>query len=432
MKRRSLIQVVFSVVMVWSLIVLALGCAAPTPPKEKGEVVDVLAREPIGVVRTFSINDLTGPSASTCVPHNNGLNDCYADLNAAGGLIYDDPKTGRQERVIIKFEWGDNKGQAGAVPTLYERMATATPKPVLCYMGSTAAAETLLPWTERDHIVEFSGMATIPLWYPPRWNFTGTPDYAGMACTAAWWAMNDWKAKGKTGNPGWAWFTFDSTYGRAPIKPQSEDYIRGLGFNIVGLWAMATSPVDYSGELTAMKRAGADYFYGNFNTPHSAVIMRNLSGLNLKGELVPTVCPYAIHADIVDRAGADAEGLVGVHYGALTTEMDRPGVKATYERAVRHDRKYNADYLLSGMLSRIMTDPIKLALETNGYPITGDDVFKAMISPNGWESGGITPKITWTETERRGMRTTYMRGVKDGKIVRVSEEFSVPDMSPRE
>jgi len=199
-----------------------LGLSGEALAQEK----EVLDRNPIGSVAIFEINDLTGPTSDSCVPHHNGIWDVIRDVNEKGGIIYSDPKTKKKERVKINFEWADNKAQAGPVSTLYERLANANPKPVMCYMGSSAAAETTPTWTQRDKIVQINGPSGQPTWYPPTWSFTVTPDYPGTACAAAWWAMQDWKSKGHTGTPGWAWFTLDIPYGRAPIKPESEPISR--------------------------------------------------------------------------------------------------------------------------------------------------------------------------------------------------------------
>ncbi|RJR27084.1 MAG: hypothetical protein C4582_01010 [Desulfobacteraceae bacterium] len=53
-----------------------------------------------------------------------------------------------------------------------------------------------------------------------------------------------------------------------------------------------------------------------------------------------------------------------------------------------------------------------------------------MLSPDGFDTEGLLPHMKFTETERRGMWKTHMRGVKDGKFVRISEDFTIPDVKP--
>jgi hypothetical protein len=394
--------------------------------KEKG----ALDRDPIGSVAIFEINDLTGPTSDSCVPHHNGIWDVVRDVNEKGGIIYKDPKTGQEERVKIKFTWGDNKAQAGPVPTLYERLANASPKPIMCYMGSSAAAETVPPWTKRDKIVQISGPSGQPTWYPPMWSFTVTPDYPADACTAAWWAMKDWKSKGHTEAPGWAWFTLDIPFGRAPVKPESEAYIKSLGFKIVGTWTMPFVPVDTGAQFRSMIDAGANYCYGNLVVLQEQKLMKDVTKLGLKEKIQVIACPYGVMEDVIKVAGKDAEGLVGVHYAAFPDQLEKPGVKWAHDITKKYEHAWTTDAILGCSIGRIMVTAMKRALETKGYPITGDDVYEAMLSPDGFDTEGLLPHMKFTETERRGMWKTHMRGVKDGKFVRISEDFTIPDVKP--
>jgi hypothetical protein len=394
---------------------------------QKGGVLD---QKPIGSVGVFEINDLTGPTSDSCVPHHNGIWDVIRATNEEGGIVYKDPKTGKQERATIEFQWGDNKAQAGPVPTLYERLSTGTPKPVICYMGSSAAAETTPPWTQRDHIVQISGPSGQPTWDPPRWSFTITPDYPADACTAAWWAMQDWKRKGRTEAPGWAWFTLDLPYGRAPIKPESEAYVKQLGFKIVGTWTMPFTPVDTGPQFRSMIDAGANYCYGNLVVLQQQKLMKDVTKLGLKEKIQVVACPYGIMEDIVKVAGDDADGLVGVHYAAFPEDLDKPGVKWASDISKKYGHPYTTDAILGCAIGRLMITAVKRALEAKGYPISGDDVYNAMLSPQGFDFDGLLPTMKFTAEERRGVWVTHMRGVKNGRIVRVSEDFKVPDMKP--
>jgi len=394
--------------------------------EEKG----VMERNPIGTVGVFEITDLTGPTSDTCVPHHNAIWDVIRGLNEQGGLVYQDPKTGRKERVIINFQWADNKAQAGPVPTLYERLSSMDPKPVICYMGSSAAAETIPKWTERDQIVQISGPSGLPTWYPPRWSFTTAPDYPAAACTAAWWAMQDWKSKGRKGTPGWAWFTLDIPYGRAAITPESEAYIKSLGFNIVGTWTMPFVPVDTGPQFQSMIDKGADYCYGNLVVLQQQKLMKDVTRLGLKDKIQVISTPYGIVEDILKMAGSDAEGLVGVHYAAFPDELEKPGVKWAHDISKKFNRSWTTDAVLGCALARLMIEFVKTALQERGWPVSGKDVYETMLNPKGFDTGGLTPPVKFTESERRGTWVTYMRGVKNGKIVRISEDFNIPDMKP--
>jgi hypothetical protein len=134
--------------------------------------------------------------------------------------------------------------------------------------------------------------------------------------------------------------------------------------------------------------------------------------------------------DIVKVAGNDAEGLVGVHFAGLPEELNKPGVKWAFELTKKYNHAWNTDAVIGTAIGHLFVSALKRALETKGYPITGDDVYKAMLSPAGFDFGGSLPLMKFTENERRGVWITHMRGVKNGKTVRVSEEFNIPDMKP--
>ena len=105
------------------------------------DYVNASDKTPIGKVSMFEINDLSGPTSDATVPHHNGLLDYITYTNENGGIVYNDPKTGKEERVIIQFKYADNKARSGPVPTQYARLMGMTPKPILYMPGSSGAAE---------------------------------------------------------------------------------------------------------------------------------------------------------------------------------------------------------------------------------------------------------------------------------------------------
>jgi branched-chain amino acid transport system substrate-binding protein len=262
------------------------------------------------------------------------------------------------------------------------------------------------------------------------WSFTITPDYPADACTAAWWAMQDWKSKGKTGAPGWAWFTLDIPFGRAPIKPESEAYIKSLGFNIVGTWTMPFVPVDTGSQFRSMIDAGANYCYGNLVVLQQQKLMKDVTRLGLKDKIQVVACPYGIMEEIIKVAGTDAEGLAGVHFAAFPDDLNKPGVSWAHKITEKYDHPWTTDAILGCAIGKIMLIALERALTEKGYPISGDDVYKAMLSLDGFDTGGLMPHMKFSKDERRGVWTTHMRGVQGGKIVRISEDFQIPDVKP--
>ncbi|HDH87725.1 MAG: hypothetical protein B1H11_00700 [Desulfobacteraceae bacterium 4484_190.1] len=411
-----------------SILVAALFFGVvPLSMAEKG---NVLERKAIGVIRMFEINDLTGPTADTCICFHEAFSDMIRDINKKGGIIYHDPKTKRLERVTIKFDFGDNKAKSGPVPMLYERLSTEKPKPVVAFCGSSAACEIMPKWSKRDQIPCIAGPSGMPIWNPPSWIFVASPDYSAQAAASAKWAMDDWKKKGKSGKPKWAWLTLDIPYGRAPIQPETINYINHLGFEIVGTWTIPFMPVDCTAELRAIKNAGANYFYGNTAILQEAQIMKDLTRLGLKDELQRVSNPYTPTLKMIDVAGAAADGLVGIHYMALPSEMDKPGVREASEMAKRHNRIFDSDYMEGWSWCKMDFIAIKRALEKKGYPITGADVYEGFIDPRGFDLGGAQYIRPYTKNENRGSWKVYMRKIEGGKLIRLTDFFEIEDMRP--
>ena len=242
--------------------------------------------------------------------------------------------------------------------------------------------------------------------------------------------MEDWKSKGNTGAPGWAWFTLNLPFGKSPIRPESEAYIKSLGFNIVGTWTMPFVPVDVGSQFRSMINAGANYTYGNLVVLQQQKLMKDIKKHKLEDKLKIIACPYGITDDVIKVAGESAEGLVGVHYSAFPDELDKPAVKEAYELSKKYKHKWNSDAILGVAIGKIMISRIKAALEKKGYPITGKDVYAEMLDPAGIDTGGLLPLLKFTKENRRGIWVTHMRAVKDGKIVRASRNFDIPDVKP--
>lgn len=426
MKKKVFSRGLFLFLVVSLLVSLAYGCAAKPEKEVPAKVPDVLERQPIGTVRYFTITDLTGPTADSAIPHFNGVIDVFKDVNENGGIIYNDPKTGRQERVIIEYDWGDCKATVGPVPALYDRLSAASPKPIVSFLGVTSAGEVSKPWLKRDKIVTI-GTASQAQLVPPEWIFVIMAGYQDYACAAASWAISDWKAKGRTDKPDWGWWSLDIAYGKAPITSASEAFIKNLGFNIAGFWAMPWSPVDTSAQINAMLKAGVDYAYGNLVNVQQTVAMKDATRLGVKDKIQIIANPWSLNENIEKTAGTDADGLVGPCFLPLPTDLDRPGVKKAYDLTLKYGHTWGSDALAGVGMGRVFVHWLTRALEINGYPITGDDVYKiATDSKEAIDIGWLSP-VNWSPDERRPLaQKAYMRKIEGGKLVRGSEDFIVP------
>lgn len=421
MKRKVI--AIIAILMVGTLLVAA--CAAPPPPEKPTETGH------IGTLLIGMIYDLTGPTAAANSIQFDANTDIFAWINKQGGLAYNDPKTGKEERVMLEWDYGDNKGVAGPCPAIYERIMAKNP--IMWDIGSSAATIALSEWVVADKIPLVAISSIRPLMFPPPVNpyvFGMSCDQPAHAAFAAEWALKDWRAKGHTDKPTFAWFTWDGGWGRACIAPEVEAYIQNTGFNWGGTWLIPGAPTDTSTELLDMVAKGVDYTYGHLSPAQTSVFAKDWDRLKLKDK-VQIIGSMIITSDAaIAMTGPAINGLIAADTVPLEIDVANPGVQKIGEVAKHFGKKLEMNYMFGFATGLEAVGGIKLALATKGWPITSTDIKEALESGKEIDVWGLTV-IKCSPKDHTGAKTASMRGCKDQKIFRLTEWSMVPTILPK-
>jgi len=167
--------------------------------------------------------------------------------------------------VSLEVMWRDDELKPPKALTIYEELKA---KGMLVFRCSgTPQALALKDRLNADHIGAVS-MATGPyLLKPPQTVNTYYPIYTDDAAATADWFLENWKEKRK---PRFAYLTSDTAFGRSVEVPELTNYLKKVGYEIVGsqyVPLVPTSPP--TTQLMWLKKNKVDLTFGCVINPGS-------------------------------------------------------------------------------------------------------------------------------------------------------------------
>lgn len=431
MKRKTMIKVVGWVALFGLMAALVLGgCggAAPAPTTEK-----TASGEPIGNIFIAIVTDLTGPTSADCVPNILAHVAPFEIANKKGGLVYMDPKTGKQERVTFTWEMADNQAQVGPCPAIYKRLMTKNP--LFWISGSSASTIALANQFEQDKVTCVSHPTNLDVYYPfKRYIFGMMPSYPEAGAAAIKWAAEDWKSKGKSGNPKLAWFAMNVPFGKAQKTVEVEAYAKSMGVDIAGEWWYPPMPVDLTAEFKAMEAAGVNYTTGNETPYQAAAVAKEITRLGLKDKIKVIHSYNSMNEPTIELAGDALEGMVGMGCCPPRDDANNP-VMVTYQKIAK---EHNLVWGWSTAICLAAGGPegieiVKAALEKRGWPLTTDNMADAWEQMATYSYGPAPFGVlrSYSSTDHRSQHHMVVQKFVGRRVVNAGEWFKLPDMTPK-
>ena len=355
--------------------------------------------------------DLSGPTSDWGKNQVKGQLDAMRWINEHGGI------NGKQLKLIVIDDSYDTaKGVAG-----YNRLVDSE-KVLGLYIQSTGTTMTLAKKIVADGVAtiaaSFIGVFQDPAKYP--FSFYVSPSYNDMARIALKWVRTTWKDASR--DPKLCYLYPDNTYGRA-ILETSNQYAKQIGVEIGPDQVINWPTKDATVQLTNMSRYDPDYAYITSTAMNGAVILKNAKALGLKTKFISNIRNF--EETLIELSGGAAEGTYGVHpiapYGAPV-----PGMKKVVESHEKwHPGDKGTNVYVEGWVNILcVAEALKMADKAGNLNPKG--ITAAFEQFRDFETGGLAPPLTFTETDHRASMAAKIYEIKGGKMVDVSGWIELP------
>ncbi len=396
-------------------VVLAMpavsGCAPAAPPKEK-------------VISYLSLGDYTGPIAGLNVPADTGCEDMFKEINATGGV----------DGVKVNTIFVDTRYDTARGVSAYKRYRTE-PKLLVVNAISTPFGKAIMPMTMKDKVVQLApgdGEAQAHI----GWVFPWGVCYQNAFGATIDFILKDWQAKGKTGSPLIGYMSWDTAYGREPLRGGKE-YAEKLGVKLLPPEFFPTGAPDHTVWLKRLAEGGANYIIIGGVDPTPSNILRDAYKLGLTKTIQfvdttfwgPTeAVGIKLHPEATEGCWINSYYLRGDECWAhpLAAAM----VPKYRGKSVDEFRKTTPANYVTGMIwALVYKEGAARALKAVGYEkLDGEAMKAAYESLTGLDLGqGLVGPCTYSPTNRQGSDVTRFYIVKGGKEVPLTDWVKVPD-----
>jgi branched-chain amino acid transport system substrate-binding protein len=259
-------------------------------------------------------------------------------------------------------------------------------------------------------------------------NFIWGPAYQDAFAAIMDWVMEDWKSKGKSGSPTVGYISWDSPYGREPLRGGKE-YAESLGIRLLNPEFFPPGTLKHDVYLTRLAEGGADYIYAGGVDPTPTNIIRDAYALGLtkkiqflNGYWGPTALGLGVHAEAVEGTAIVSFFQRGEDAKANTFVTDQ-------WKKYRGDMKdFNEVYGMGMSWGITYVAGLKEALKTVKYEdLTADDMYEAYQRLAGLDKHGIQGPCAYAPDSRRGSLEVKIYRAKGGKLIAETDWRKAPD-----
>jgi len=401
-----------SMLVVLSALLAVSACAPSAAPAEK-------------IVTYVSIGDYTGPIAGLNLPADRGCEDMFKEINAKGGV----------DGVKVNAIFVDTRYDTARGISAYKRYRTE-PKLLVVNAIKTDVSKAIDPLTAKDKVVRLTAgdgefQANIG------WCFLWGPAYQNAFGATINFILDDWKAKGKSGMPTIGYLSWDSAYGREPLRGGKE-YTEKMGMKLLPPEFFPTGAADHTVWLTRLAQGGADYCIIGGVDPTPTLILRDAMRLGLKEKIQFVDATYwgpteavgvKLHPEAAEGAWAISFYVRGDDAWSIPLAQDM--VPKYRGKSVAEFRKEMASHYLTGMgWALTYQEGLKRAMKAaGGYEkLDGEAMKNAYESLTGLDvTQGIQGLSAYSPTSRQGSDVVKFYQIKGGKEVDISGWKKVPD-----
>ncbi len=357
-------------------------------------------------IKVGGLWDLTGVTADVGKPFAEGVQDAIAHINSKGGI------NGKKIE-LINVDYAYKIPQANAT---YKKFVEQD-KVVMINGWGTGDTEALKDTISKDKIpyfsASFSGHLTDPAKTP--YNFFVGASYSDQIRGFLQHVKKNWKDKSRA--PKVAFIYPNHGFGKAPIEA-GRQYAKELGIDLVHEEIIPASFQDVTSNLLNMQKKAPDYAYVQTTVSWCAVLLKDARKLGIK--TVFFLGNYGMTEALPALAKDAAEGVYGmathVPYGANV-----PGMKQILEFNKKNPANSpDTVYIRGWAYGLTWAEGLKIA--DKNRQLTGEGVKKALETLKNFDTGGLTPPVTYTAADHRPTTKTTIYVIKGGKMAKVEDQ----------
>jgi len=354
-------------------------------------------------IKVGGLFDLTGVTSEVGKPFAQGVRDAVDWVNAQGGI------NGKQIE-LIPVDYSYKIPQAVAA---YKKFVSQD-RVILINGWGTGDTEALKDSVNKDQIPYISASFSAHLTDPSKtpYNFFIGADYSTELRIFLKWIKDNWKDASRS--PKVAFIYSDNPYGKAPIEA-GRAYAKEIGVDLVDEEIVPPSFQDSTSQLLNMQKKEPDFAYINTTTSWVAIILRDARKLGLKTQF--GMNPYGYSEKLPQIAKEAAEGAYGLMPNVAYGE-EVPMMKTIRDYVEKNKTIENPDtlYVRGWAYVLVWSEALKRSKE-----LTGPAIKAALETLKDFDTGGLTPPITFTPEDHRPTMRCKIYQVQNGKIVPVAE-----------
>ena len=329
----------------------------------------------------------------------------------------------------IKLTWVDGGTDPAKSLAGFKKMIAEKPKPVLIIGESTGIGTALVKWHAKAKVPDVEGGMSQAMIDPPSWTFCQPSPYASQF--GAWldyFLEKVWKKKEP---PKFAWLTWDNPFGRSPMTPEAEAYLKSKGIEVVAREFIPNVPSNTTSQCMRLKESGADFTFGGMYPSALAVVLKDMDKLGMTGTISIGLSYACNLGELIKYVGPLANGVTITGINTLVEDWEKkcPMVAEMYKK---NKREGTNQWGYGNCWSKfaIAGEAVRMAAKAVGPDkVDGQAVYNALINMKNFDAWGISPPISYSKTRRVGMDSIEIQTVENQKVV--SKGFApAPDLLP--
>ena len=342
------------------------------------------------------IFDLTGPTSVLGKDYAQGIADAIIYINRHGGV------KGSPLRLLI----GDYASQIHKALTLYQRYKHNNN--IFAIQGwGTCDTMTLTDLVNKDRIIYMSASYEPKLADPQKapYHFFVGPTYSDHARMAMQYIK---KAGGRKVS-----FIYPlHPYGEAPI-PAARDYARKLELQIGPDIYLDLRATEASSQVAKIKDFESEFAWIGGTTPSTALILKEAVKQEITTKFL--INSWGMNEDLPQPAGEAAEGRALVLFGVRPFGYNVP--ETVKIKTVAGDHSHSIQYNMAWASMMVMWEGLKRAAEVD--ELNGPGLKAALETLKDFQTGGLTPPLTFAADDHRPTTTSGLYTWKDGRLTRM-------------